>query len=347
MLSYLTYFLLLLPLVLASHTQVSAFPAHCATRFGVLVEIAQVVLENKAAIKAAAYDDDLDALIATTSSAALFGKPAVGPGSSSFWQRLQSVVKLLQPARDAIHQLEGDQAMLSQLRTTWRELHKHFGAWHAQQKDEQLLADQVPTVFKARLEKSLHAAALVAYVLDPINFTTSSSHSTDGSWSTPQLTQQEEQTALKLLYRLLDANTTAAQKVISTEWSSFKLAGIAKKQAADLDYLTDKEQQGAKVIIKPIQQRLNWWGGQEQNKAWPKLAIAARRLLPRHVTSCAAERNWSKWGLLYTKLRNRMSLERASKLIFIAGNKGCLKASQPDHAVVMRMLAHEEVVEVE
>lgn len=73
------------------------------------------------------------------------------------------------------------------------------------------------------------------------------------------------------------------------------------------------------TIIQPTSVRLAWWD--EGGNPWPLLAAAARRLLPRHATSCSTERNWSKWGLTYTPLRNRLGVEKAEKLIFLAGNK--------------------------
>jgi hypothetical protein len=39
-----------------------------------------------------------------------------------------------------------------------------------------------------------------------------------------------------------------------------------------------------------------------------------------HVTACAAERNWSAWGHVYTKARNRMGLTLGEMIVFIKGN---------------------------
>jgi hypothetical protein len=36
--------------------------------------------------------------------------------------------------------------------------------------------------------------------------------------------------------------------------------------------------------------------------------------------ACACERNWSAWGQLYTKLRSKMAVERARKLIYVHSN---------------------------
>ena len=38
------------------------------------------------------------------------------------------------------------------------------------------------------------------------------------------------------------------------------------------------------------------------------------------VNSCAPERNWSRWGLVFTPNRNLLGLEQASKLVYIQSN---------------------------
>ena len=47
-------------------------------------------------------------------------------------------------------------------------------------------------------------------------------------------------------------------------------------------------------------------------------------LLSMHTTSCSAERNWSKWGLIYEKNRARLARERAMKMIFLTEHHGFL-----------------------
>jgi hypothetical protein len=39
-----------------------------------------------------------------------------------------------------------------------------------------------------------------------------------------------------------------------------------------------------------------------------------------HASSAAAERNWSAWGRTYTSLRDRLSLEAASKMVYLKAN---------------------------
>jgi len=57
-------------------------------------------------------------------------------------------------------------------------------------------------------------------------------------------------------------------------------------------------------------------------KAFSLLRVqAAIRLLSAHVTTAAAERNWSAWGRLYQGgQRSRMAIETAAALIYVKGN---------------------------
>ena len=43
-------------------------------------------------------------------------------------------------------------------------------------------------------------------------------------------------------------------------------------------------------------------------------------LLSMHTTTCAAERNWSRWGRNFFKGRSMLAIGRAMKLVYIAGN---------------------------
>jgi hypothetical protein len=56
-------------------------------------------------------------------------------------------------------------------------------------------------------------------------------------------------------------------------------------------------------------------------ETYPLLAKLAVKLLGMHVTKCAPERNWSQWGLVYTKSRNRLEVAKGEKIVYIRGNK--------------------------
>ncbi len=74
---------------------------------------------------------------------------------------------------------------------------------------------------------------------------------------------------------------------------------------------------------------INLWAN-SGSRAVLLVSQAAIRLLSMHTTSCASERNWSIWGSLYNKSRNRLALQRAEKLVFIRGNQCAMGTILPD-----------------
>ena len=68
-----------------------------------------------------------------------------------------------------------------------------------------------------------------------------------------------------------------------------------------------------------------------------------QQLLAIHVTSCAAERNWSKWGWVYQSARrNRLGIEKAQKLVTIQAAHGKKHESGKDEMVVLEHMAASE-----
>jgi len=71
------------------------------------------------------------------------------------------------------------------------------------------------------------------------------------------------------------------------------------------------------IIVSPKPDFLRNFWLTKANTLFPLLAVAANQLLSAHATSCAAERNWSAWGRIYTSLRNKLDLKTAEKLVYV------------------------------
>ncbi|KAJ9511880.1 hypothetical protein QJQ45_004524 [Haematococcus lacustris] len=70
----------------------------------------------------------------------------------------------------------------------------------------------------------------------------------------------------------------------------------------------------------------------DQSK-FPILAKAAMRFLSVHVSTCAAERNWSAWRRTFADAhRNILSIEKAEELVFIQANDELSNCNQRDQA---------------
>ena len=69
----------------------------------------------------------------------------------------------------------------------------------------------------------------------------------------------------------------------------------------------------------------------------PSLACYIAAILMRvSVNSCASERNWSRWGLVFTPNRNLLGLEQASKLVYIQSNDAMTRVARGYGAFVER-----------
>jgi hypothetical protein len=104
---------------------------------------AKDVLSNKAAIIAATADvTRWPAASRGSANGGAMHKLCVGNGTS-FWKRLNLVVDLCQPVSDAIHQLEADRPMASQVLLVWHALEAHARRWHTTCLDAGFKEDKV------------------------------------------------------------------------------------------------------------------------------------------------------------------------------------------------------------
>jgi hypothetical protein len=104
--------------------------------------------------------------------------------------------------------------------------------------------------------------------------------------------------------------------VLQREFDSLMLSPLVDSMSRTAPQFQVKDSSGK--FVQGAAQKLRWW--MDYGKEYPQLCQAAVRLLSMHTTTCASERNWSLWGTIYTKARNRLALERANKLVFIRGN---------------------------
>jgi len=65
------------------------------------------------------------------------------------------------------------------------------------------------------------------------------------------------------------------------------------------------------------------------------MAAAAIRLMSAHVTSCASERNWSLFGNIFSKTKNRLALERARKIAYVRANSSMSSTVEPEEGIML------------
>ncbi|KAJ9518227.1 hypothetical protein QJQ45_010147 [Haematococcus lacustris] len=168
------------------------------------------------------------------------------------------------------------------------------------------------------------------WVLDPINFLPTR-HGVQPLPSMKDLTAEQQQDVKLVVARLAEvAPDAAAEELDNFEMGAWdpdmtRVANIILRmtKATEIDSRTV-------TVIAPAHQRLTWWQVYAQSK-FPILAKAAMRLLSVHVSTCAAERNWSAWGRTFADAhRNTLSIEKAEELVFIQANDELTNSNQRD-----------------
>jgi hypothetical protein len=172
-----------------------------------------------------------------------------------------------------------------------------------------------------------------AFLVDPINFI-----HTDGGWMLPYGVLVEGSEISDLGNLLEDAKAAivrlagggaAGKSAVMKEFGELRMGGVPAVFSDLCETLAERnEQEDGSVQLRPAEYRRKFWQGHMSRK-FPLMSAVAARLLSAHVTSCATERNWSLFGNIFSKTKNRLALERAKKLAFIRGNsKGSTGADE-------------------
>lgn len=337
-----------------------AIATHCPTRFAIVHFIGRDLIASKAAIQSLVLDDDAwaaatnDCTHAAEFKAAAVGISGRGRGAFNFYADLEQLNKLVQPICDAIHQLEADAPRLSQMLPIWRQLLTHAQTFDALGRNSgggaavpagrtaagggaaaaagASAARAVLPLFKDRFTKHYDSAWAAAYVVDPIHATRVEA---TGEWFLPftQLSNDELAGATGCLMELAGEDADKVEE----ELGELELGALPVAMARFLPALTTRREVEGKVVLASNSKRQNWWALRGA-LSFPHLSKVAVKLLSFHVTSCATERNWSLWGNIYVKGRNRLALERAEKLVMIRGNAKSIDHRTSEEEVVLSLL---------
>lgn len=184
---------------------------HAPTRFATMCMLVSDILSNKAAIKAMRGDDAWDQASSGSENADIF-KHVI---EASFWRELQLVSQLLQPISQAIHQVEADLPMLSQVYPAWKKLQKHFILWQREPGCTRDLLKGTIDTFTRRFNRHVSGEAVAAYLLDPANATESPEGS--GQWNLPFAGIKDE-VLLKKAVEVICRITKKDKQSVEVEW---------------------------------------------------------------------------------------------------------------------------------
>jgi hypothetical protein len=121
------------------------------------------------------------------------------------------------------------------------------------------------------------------------------------------------------------------------ELTQLEVTSFPERYTKVLDFLSARKEakKGDRVVVHvaPSSQRADFFNNSPGAKV-PVVTRAANVLLSMPVTACAAERNWSRWGLTFVPNRNR-ELETAQKLIFVQQNDPATRNKTEEDVLVL------------
>ncbi|KAJ9521758.1 hypothetical protein QJQ45_015326 [Haematococcus lacustris] len=291
---------------MTKYNKIQAVATHCATRFAILYLICVDLKRSQ------------DALVMMVHAA------------TSWWRKLDAVIRLMRPISNAIHRLEGDKPYLSQVRVLkiWDDLVAHAQNWVSElghpgglDKVDASFVRGVLRIFKDRAQKHCQPVMAAARLLDPINFFDMGEHAQPPFDS---LSEQQQADLAPTVSRLAGASLGAALRELNAfenaDWNpAMKRRAQSMLQMQTLQQPTQPGQPSFTPIAS-IEARRAFWKLQAAPQ-FPILAKASQRLLLAHASTAAAERNWSVWGHTYhNALRNNLSVEVAKREVYLKAN---------------------------
>ncbi|KAJ9530524.1 hypothetical protein QJQ45_012541 [Haematococcus lacustris] len=253
----------------------------------------------------------------------------------AWWKRLNLVVDLMEPIGNAIHRLEADMPYLSQVLPTWKALVTHAETWEAKLPAGHPLALGVVAAFKRRAEMHYAPVHAAAYVVDPAHFKPPRA----GVHARPpfmDLTPKQLEDTIDTVARLSKASTAAVRK----ELTDLKLGVWSDDMVRDVAGIQEQTRtsEDGKTVAADISVRRGLWDFTARED-YPLFSEAATRLLSMHITTAAAERNWSAWGDTFEAGRAQLGIKKAEMMVYIHANIPKGASAMPSELVALGITA--------
>lgn len=192
----------------------------------------------------------------------------------------EDYLKILKPISIAIDRLQKNDASISDVVEQFKILESHF-----EETDFNL---KQMSIFQKRYEQCVTAHHLLAFLLDPTK-------------------SQQKQT-------LTEKEKTLVLETVKEFYPDSDLLPLIVKYLARSEPFTDIMFDNN--ILKNVKP-LDWWKSQQNIPIIQKEFQIFRQLFCAAASSASVERIFSTFGMVHSKVRNRLGTEKASKLVFL------------------------------
>ncbi|XP_065662478.1 uncharacterized protein LOC136085054 [Hydra vulgaris] len=256
------------------------------TRWASIIHCMESLHNNRLALRGLAIDDEAKSLAKPIQNLLL---------SEVFWDKVDGFIKLLKPIAIAIAAVEGDKLSLSIVAKTFSDLEKSFQdnilCSPILKSEENALMEIIAKRRKFHI-RNIH---LAANLVDP-------------RYKGCHISGDEMIDAIETLHKL-------GKMVSSIKECDDKILGEIA------DYRSNEGLFAKPFIWASVKHSspVSWWKGICCSCA-PILSNIASKILLLPPTSAAVERSFSRQSWIHNQKRNRLTNDRASKLVFISHN---------------------------
>ncbi|GET56971.1 zinc finger BED domain-containing protein 1-like [Rhizophagus irregularis DAOM 181602=DAOM 197198] len=205
--------------------------------------------------------------------------------SDEFWEDLDIITKIMEPMVSALKLFESDISILSNVYSYFKEVMNQINQIDCN------FSDKLQELIAKRWEYTYHPIMITAYMLDP------------------QFLEKSKNDEVESIGYV--EFTTFVNKRFNQEEAVELFAELVNFRNKNSPYDNEIIWKSANILNSSL-----WW------QSWPtsKLQQLAIKILSIPTSSAAAERNFSTFGFIHNKIRNRLKNERVKKLVYIYGN---------------------------
>lgn len=196
----------------------------------------------------------------------------------------EEFLKLLKPISIALDKMQKMNTSLSVAVEIWKELESVF--------DEEDFTLQQVNIFKKRYKQALTNYHFIAYMLDPT----------------------------KTKYKLTSEEKELALNEVESMYNNTGLLPLMVKLQAQLEPFK-KIMFGTEILSNVT--ALQWWYSQKDISEVNQNIDIIKQFLCAMSSSASVERVFSSFGIVHSKLRNKLGVEKAGKLVFLFKYYNC------------------------
>lgn len=253
------------------------------TRWGSVCQCYDSLIKNKRALQGLAIDDRSRQYLDNSVKSLLL--------SEIFWDQTEGFHKLLEPFLSAIKLIQGDEVSLSVVMKVFADLDQSIAKNLSQSptlKSEENSIKKILPSRKSFITKKIH---LAANLLDP-------------RFRGEHIDEEDMIDAIETIHEIATHEQENSSDKVLAEVADYR----SKEKLFSKEFLWKSAEHTSAT---------SWWNGL---CASTQLSKIASKILSLPPTSASVERSFSRHGWIHSEKRNRLTSERAAKLVFVSHN---------------------------